>query len=75
MIEKIAQFNAKMEELELSPENFFVITFWEHSPICLQGYYGEALARKLNEVGFEGTLNKTTGYVVFNGYGMTVTLC
>ncbi len=74
MIEKIAQFNAKMEEFGLDPNDFFVISFWRNSPIHLQGYFNEILARKLHALGFDGILNKTTGYFNFKGHGLDITL-
>ena len=74
MIEKIAQFNAKMEELGLDPNEFFVINFWKTSTTSLQGYYNEPLAIKLNKLGYIGRL-ESNGYLRFLGIDFEITLC
>lgn len=74
MIEKIAQFNAKMEELGLSPNDFFVISFWGNQDIQCQGNYTGILAKKLHDLGFEGNL-ESSGFIRFSKNGMQITLC
>lgn len=74
MIEKIAQFNAKMEELGLSPNDFFVISFWGKQTIQCQGNYTGNLAKKLYDLGFEGKL-EDNGYIRFKTDGIEFTLC
>jgi len=75
MIEKIAQFNAKMEELGLSLNTFFVVSFYLNCPITLQGEYNSVVARKLSEHGYKGIVNSTTGYIVFTEKDFIITLC
>lgn len=74
MIEKITQFNAKIEELGLSPNDFFVISFWGNQDIQCQGNYTGILAKKLYDLGFEGKL-ESSGYIRFSKDGMQITLC
>ena len=74
MIEKIAQFNAKMKELGLDPNAFFVITFWASCTTTLQADYSLALAIKLDELGYIGRL-ESTGYLKFVGMDFEITLC
>lgn len=75
MIEKIALFNAKMGQLGVDPNEFFVISFWKSSQITCQAYYSSALARTFTFRGFAGKMDKATGYMIFEGHDMRITLC
>ena len=74
MIEKIAQFNAKMEELGLSPNDFFVISFWGNQAIQCQANYNNLLAKKLYDLGYEGKL-QNNGHIRFIALDIQFTLC
>jgi hypothetical protein len=74
MIEKIAQFNAKMIELGINPNSFFVISFWGNQDIQCQGNYTDILAKKLYDLGYEGKL-QNNGHIRFITEGMQFTLC
>jgi len=74
MIEKIAQFNAKMEELGLNPNDFFAITFYASSEAQCLGNYNASLSKKLSDLGFLSKL-ETTGYIRFFSDGIQFVLC
>ena len=74
MIEKIAQFNAKMEELGLDPNAFFAITFYASSDAQCLGNYDALLSKKLYDLGFLGKL-ETTGFIRFFADGIQFVLC
>lgn len=74
MIEKIAQFNAKMEELGLDPNAFFVISFWGNQDTQCQGNYTAILAKKLIDLGFFSVI-QNNGHIRFTTEGIQFTLC
>jgi len=74
MIEKIAQFNAKMEELGLDHNDFFVISIYATQDVQCLGNYNASLSKKLSDLGFLGKL-ETTGFIRFYADGIQFTLC
>ncbi len=74
MIEKIAQFNAKMIELGLDPNDFFVISIYASTDAQCLGNYNASLSKKLSDLGFLGKL-ETTGFIRFYGDGIQFVLC
>lgn len=73
MNEKIKEFDSKIKELGINPNDFFVITFREHGETYLQGNYSDELCKQLSDI-TTGELI-AHGYIDFNTKDFKFTLC